>query len=279
MWSILIPSWNNLSLLRHCLAYLEKNTIHPYEVIIHVNDGSDGTLTWVRQQGIQHTHSQDNIGICRALNLIAGMAKYPYLVYLNDDMVCLPGWDDPLHSTITSLSSDAFMVSGTLIEPVNSGNPCVLVGDYGRDPDTFREVELLHDLPRMVKSNWYGATWPPTVVHRSWWDRVGGYSEEFSPGMSSDNDFSMKMWQSGCRIFLGIGASRIYHFMSRSTGKVIKNNGRKQFLKKWGITQSTFDRHYLHRGETVTNRVLPDPELSLSFGWDLFRSQVKRLLV
>lgn len=279
MWSILIPSWNNLGLLKNCLAYLKKYTEHPYEVIIHVNEGSDGTLNWVQEQGLRHTHSPTNIGICAALNQIAALAEYPYLVYLNDDMICLPGWDEALHQAIDSLATDAFMLSGTLIEPVESGNPCVMVADFGRSPETFREADLLQRLPQLTKPNWYGSTWPPTVVHHSWWNRVGGYSLEFSPGMSSDNDFSMKMWQAGCRHFLGIGTSRVYHFMSRSTGKVIKNNGRKQFLKKWGITQSTFDRHYLHRGQPATSRELSPPELSLSFGWDLFRSQVKRLII
>ncbi len=276
MWSILIPTWNNLDLLQLCIARIRQNTVHPYEILVHVNEGSDGTLDWISRQNITFTHSTSNIGICDAVNLIATHAQYPYIVYLNDDMVCLPDWDKELEKAISLLGTDAFMLSGTMIEPVASGNDCVIVGDYGRGPDSFREADLLRDLASLSKPNWYGATWPPTVVHKQWWDRVGGYSTEFSPGMSSDNDFTMKMWQAGCRIFLGIGSARVYHFMSRSTGKVIKNDGRRQFLVKWGITQSTFDRHFLRRGEIAHNPTLTEPKPTLQYGWDRLRSRLKR---
>ena len=277
MWSVLIPTWNNLALLKQCLAYLEKYTQFPYEVILHINEGRDGTLEWVREQGIAHTHSTENIGICQAINQIAELANYPYLVYLNDDMVCLPQWDVELQRRIQSLDTEAFMLSGTMIEPVASGNACAIVADYGRDPESFRAQDLVRDLPQLVIPDWYGATWPPTVVHRNWWKKVGGYSLEFSPGMSSDNDFSMKMWQAGCRIFLGVGTARVYHFMSRSTGKVKKNDGRRQFLKKWGLTQSTFDRHFLRRGSPAVTSCLPEPSLSPRYFLDRARSWLKSL--
>ena len=58
----------------------------------------------------------------------------------------------------------------------------------------------------------------------------------------------MKLWLAGCRHFVGVGDSLVYHFQQKSTGKVVKNDGRRQFLDKWGMTQSTFDRFYLRRG-------------------------------
>lgn len=98
-------------------------------------------------------------------------------------------------------------------------------------------------------SNWSGANWPPNIVPRSLWEEVGGYSEEFSPGIASDPDFSRKVWEAGVRHFQGVSAARVYHFQSRSTGKVVRNNGRQQFLEKWGITLSTFTRCYLRLGK------------------------------
>ena len=68
MFSILIPSWNNLSFLKLCIESIEKNSAYKHEILIHVNDGSDGTLEWVRQKGYKHTHSEENIGVCYALN-------------------------------------------------------------------------------------------------------------------------------------------------------------------------------------------------------------------
>jgi hypothetical protein len=59
----------------------------------------------------------------------------------------------------------------------------------------------------------------------------------------------MKLWQSGVRHFKGLGDSRVYHFGSKSVGRIKKNNGRKQFIKKWKMAPSTFCKFYLRRGE------------------------------
>ncbi|MDX8379841.1 MAG: glycosyltransferase [Gallionella sp.] len=278
MFSILIPTWNNLALLKLCVRSIQQNSAFPHQIIIHVNDGSDGSLDWVRKQSLAHTRSADNIGICLAVNEAAMLASMDYILYLNDDMYCCPGWDSALVEKLNHIDTDLFMLSGTMIEPRNTNNPCVIVRNYGTEVSDFDEATLLDELPHHHKPDWLGATWPPTLVSRRWWFKVGGYSSEFSPGMSSDNDFSMKLWHAGCRIFLGVGDSLVYHFQCKSTGKVKKNDGGKQFLHKWGIRQSVFDRYYLRRGQEATQLKLNEPEETREFRWQLLRSKLKRAL-
>jgi len=74
---------------------------------------------------------------------------------------------------------------------------------------------------------------------------VGGYSLEFSPGMSSDDDLLMKFWVTGCRNFRIVGRSRFYHYGCKSTGRIKHNLGGRIFVMKWGITQIEFHRRYL----------------------------------
>jgi GT2 family glycosyltransferase len=276
MFSILIPTWNNLAYLRLCVESIRAHSAEPHQLVVHVNDGSDGTLAWVREQGIAHTASAANIGICYAMNEAAMLATHEQLVYLNDDMVVLPGWDTAMARRAASLLSDLYLVSGTMVEPRDSGNPCVVVGDYGSSAETFRAEALLADLPRLIRSDWSGATWPPTLVARRWWFRCGGYSTELTPGMSSDNDFSMKLWQAGCRHFIGVGDALVYHFQQKSTGKVVKNDGRRQFLDKWGMTQSTFDRFYLRRGAPLTLPHLPEPEDTPELRRAMLKSRLRK---
>jgi glycosyltransferase involved in cell wall biosynthesis len=249
MLSILIPTWNNKSFLQLCVNSIRKHAQVETQIIIHVNDGSDGTLEWVKQEGLDYTHTPENAGVCLAVNLAAKLAKHNYIVFMNDDMYVLPGWDKILMQEIEALNTDCFMLSSTMIEPLDTKNSCVIIGNYGRTVNDFQEQKLLSEFSGLQKQDWSGSTWPPVVVHRKWWEKTGGYSEEFSPGMSSDNDFAMKMWSLGCRVFKGVGRSMVYHFISKSTGRVIKNNGRKQFFNKWGLKQSTFNKYYLRRGE------------------------------
>ncbi len=278
MFSIIIPTWNNLPLLQLCVRSIRQNSAFAHQIIVHVNDGSDGTLDWVRAEGLTHTASPGNIGICLAVNEAAMHATQDYILYLNDDMYCCPGWDTALVNRLKQLDSDLFMLSGTMIEPRDTGNPCVVVGAYGTEAENFDEARLLKDLPNIRKPDWLGATWPPTLVSKRWWFKVGGYSSEFSPGMSSDNDFSMKLWHAGCRVFLGVGDSFVYHFQCKSTGKVKKNDGGRQFLMKWGLRQSVFDRYYLRRGQPAQGLTLAEPEDTRELRWQMLRSRIKRAL-
>lgn len=276
MFSIVIPTWNNLAHLQLVVRSIREHSAEQHQIVVHVNDGSDGSLAWVREQGLDHTASTDNIGICYAMNEAAMLAKHEHLVYMNDDMYCLPGWDTALQRRAAAMPSDLYLLSGTMVEPRDSGNPCVVVGPYGDGVGNFREAELLRDAKTLVRADWCGATWPPTLVARRWWFRVGGYSTELSPGMSSDNDFSMKLWHAGCRHFIGVGGSLVYHFQQKSTGKVVKNDGRRQFLDKWGMTQSTFDRFYLRRGQPLAGDALAEPEDTSALRRALLKSRLRK---
>lgn len=86
---------------------------------------------------------------------------------------------------------------------------------------------------------------------------VGGYSIEFGPGMSSDDDFLMKLWLVGCRIFRVVGASTIYHFGCSTTRRVRRNRGGREFLLKWGITQHEFAHGYVRATARAGADALP----------------------
>lgn len=248
-FSILIPTWNNLPYLSTCIESIRKNSVVAHEIIVHVNEGVDGTLEWISQQpDVKYTRSDNNIGICHAMNMSRQLVTTDYILYMNDDMYACPGWDAALMEEIRKIGHDQFLLSGTLIEPAGD-NPCSIIKDFGNDLASFREADLLREFKGLPMHDWQGTTWPPNIMHRNLWDQIGGYSIEFSPGFYSDPDLCMKLWQLGVRIFKGVAASRIYHFGTKSTGRVSGNNGYKTFIRKWGITPGTFTSYYLRRGE------------------------------
>ncbi len=247
-FSILIPSWNNLPFLKLCVASIRRNSAAQHQIIVHVNDGSDGTLEWVRSEGLDYTHSDHNIGVCLAVNMMRTKVKTDYIFYLNDDMYLLPGWDVALSDEIASLPDCRFFLSGTMIQPHNPLDVGILA-NYGDTVETFDEERLLREYMSHPMTDWCGATWPPNLVHRDIWDIVGGYSIEYSPGMYSDPDFSAKLYMAGVRHFKGLSACRVYHFETKSTGRVHRNDGHIQFLLKWGMANSFFRKHYTLLGE------------------------------
>ena len=249
MFTILIPTWNNLPYLKKCVESLRKNSTFQHQIVLHINEGIDGSKTWADDENIQYTISAENIGICKALNLASQLATTPYICYFNDDMYALPGWDFHLVKEIEGIGHENFFLSATMIEPREGTDKNILQGyDFG-DVANFKERELMQAYKNFKMHDWNGASWPPNVVPKALWDKVGGYSDEFSPGMYSDPDFTMKLWDQGVRHFKGLGESKVYHFMSKSTGKVVKNNGRKTFMQKWKITPGYFYRTMLKMGE------------------------------
>lgn len=190
-FSILIPSWNNLDFLKLCIHSINKNSTYKHQIIVHVNEGSDGTLNWIQQQQLDYTYSKTNAGVCYALNAMRKLAGTNYILYLNDDMYVCPNWDRVLYDAIALKNNNLFYFSGTMIEPDDTGNKCVIANNnFGSNIKLFNEEALLAFTQNCSFNNWYGASWPPCIVHKEIWDKVSGYSEEFSPGFYSDPDFA-----------------------------------------------------------------------------------------
>ncbi len=263
MFSIIIPTFNNIDYLKLCIKSLNNNSSFNHEIIVHVNDGSDGTLEYVKKNNIKYTYSVNNVGLCTAINSAAKLSTLKYILYAHDDMYFCPNWDKVLLDEVKSLNHDEFYLSGTMIEP-NSGH---IVCDFGTDLDTFKEDELLSKYKSINFYDHQGTHFAPHLVSKKMWDKVGGFSEEFNPGIGSDPDFNMKLWREGVRIFKGLNDFKVYHFGSLTTRKkknFIQNRGDKTFLKKWGISTKFFKKYYL-KSKTKYNGPLNEPNVTIGY--------------
>ena len=90
MFSIIIPTFNNLDYLKLCLKSLKKNSNYEHDIIIFINEGNDGTLTYVKDNNLKFLHSDINKGVCYAFNQSAKIAKRgkeKYMKYFNSTIV------------------------------------------------------------------------------------------------------------------------------------------------------------------------------------------------
>jgi len=271
MFSIVIPTFNNLEYLKLCISSLEKNSFLKHELIFHINDGSDGTLDFINSKKYKFTHSHKNIGLCSAVNQASTQASTDYILYSHDDMYFLPSWDQVLKKEISLLNNNLFYLSGVMI---NAGH---IEFNCGKNFKDFDEKKLLTNFRNLNFYDFQGSHFAPHVIHKELWKKVGGFSEEFNPGDASDPDLAMKLWKSGVRIFKGINDFKVYHFGSvtvRKRENMSKNDGTRIFLKKWGITPRFFRKYYL-RGFSKFKGFLPEPKKNIFYFFDLLVCKIK----
>tara|TARA_B100002019_G_C21104375_1_gene515144 strand:+ start:27 stop:869 length:843 start_codon:yes stop_codon:yes gene_type:complete len=272
MFSIIIPTFNNLKYLKVCLDSIKKNSKFTHEVIVYVNSSTDGTLEFLRNSSVKYLYNETNVGLCKAMNEGVKISKNKYIVYAHDDMYFCPEWDKEFYNEIKKTSAKDFFLSGTMIQPFKS----FIYLDCGTSVENFNEKKLLNEYKNIPFYDFQGSTWAPSLIPKDTYIKVGGFSEEYGPGLGSDPDFNMKLWKIGVRLFKGLSNCRVYHFSSVSLRKKISNNGSKTFLLKWGITIKFFRKYYL-KSDTKFNGLLEEPKKNLFYYLNLFKCKISLL--
>jgi GT2 family glycosyltransferase len=244
MISIAVPTWNSIEYLKILYASLKRNTKIQYEFLVHDNGSTDGTEDWLKQNNISYTRSDSNLGFCGVNNALM-MAKYDYLMTFNSDMYVLPGWDIEILKQINKFKAaktERFTISACLIEPLGN-NPEYSIFYAGHDAVSFKEEDLLgfylKNKDKIKKQD--TVQWShPILVPRFMMEEIGYWDENYFPGWNVDNDLPIALYKNGCRNFIMLGSSRVFHFISATFKKLpleVKNkDGQDIFLKKWNMT-------------------------------------------
>ena len=246
MFSIIIPTFNNLDYLKLCIKSIRQNSKFNHQIVPHVNIGSDKTSEFLKNENIDFTYTDYNSGICTGMNMASKKSKFEFILYSHDDFYFCPGWDVALKDEIEKIGHNGFYLSGIMMN--NGPIKC----DFGNDLYSFDEKKFLNEYKKYNHYDFQGSTWAPHLIHKEIWNRVGGFSEEFYPGTASDPDLNMKLWKTGVRIFKGINDCKVYHFGSIVTRKykddpnTTTESGKKveKFCLKWGITINFFKNFF-----------------------------------
>ena len=275
--SIIVPTFNNLTYLKFFLESLKKNSKFEHEVIIHINDGSDGTLDFISKSGIKFSQSHENIGLCSSMNKAFSLATTDYILYAHDDMYFCKNWDTFLINEIKKQQTNLYYLSGTNV----STRFGLINYDCGNDIENFNEQKFLKFCDDDNTPNLQSSHWAPHLIHRELWNKIGGFSEEFNPGDGSDPDFCMKLWLNNVRVFKGISKFKVYHFNSLTTrnDKVKLNNGTKTFLLKYGFNPKFFRKYYLQGNNSIIpyKGLLNEPKYNILMFYELMINKIKYL--
>jgi GT2 family glycosyltransferase len=88
--AVVIPSWNSLDLLPACLESLRRQEL-PLEIMVVDNGSGDGSLEYLREEGVPHLSLPQNAGFAAAVNLGVRRCTAAAILSLNADTVLEPG--------------------------------------------------------------------------------------------------------------------------------------------------------------------------------------------
>ena len=276
-FSIIVPSYNNIEYLKLLIKSIEKNSSFKNEIIVHVNEGSDGTLEFIKNKKIKFTYSENNIGLCSAVNLASKKSTCEYILYAHDDMYFCENWDLFLAEEINKINHNFFYISGMNISHDAGG---YIKYDCGSHPKSFDENKFAEFCKNFKSFDIQGSQWAPHVIHKDLWHEIGGFSEEFDPGDGSDPDLCYKLWKKNVRIFKALSKFKVYHFGSVTLRRKVSvkniNRGSAKFILKWGLSPRTFRNHYLKGKKKIEyNGPLNEQSLTLAYIKDLLIDKLK----
>lgn len=257
-FSVVVPTWRNLEYLDLMYRGLTRNSAVTHEIIIFFNEFDSSCEDWIKGKNILSCRSSENTGVCTAVNRASKKASTDFICYMNDDMYPLPGWDTALAGYVGL--TDKLWLSGTAIEPGNA-TPCYIGNrNYGNSPAAFEEERILREYRTLFRPYNVVSTWTPVLLARRDWEAIGGFDEKYFPGFGSDPDLAMKMYRYGCRHFIGVGNSLVYHFARGTTARFkgdVHMNPQKHFQNKWGVSWKKFFKKVIHRDSVIFTLICP----------------------
>lgn len=274
--SIIVPTYNNFNFLKFFISSVKDNSYYDHEIIVHINDGTDGTLDYIKQNKILYTYSKNNVGLCDSVNKASLLSSTNFILYAHDDMYFCKNWDLYLENEIKKHKNNFYYISGTNI----SYKDGIINYDCGSSPENFNYDKFNSFCKKDTSNDLQGSHWAPHLIHKDIWVKVGGFSAEFNPGDGSDPDFCMKLWKENIRVFKCLSKFKVYHFGSMTTRKreIVRNNGTKTFLLKWGFNPRFFRKYYLKGdGKIEYNGPIDNYKVSLNMMIDLLINKLKFL--
>jgi len=216
--SFIIPLYNCRAHSRECLRTLQ-DTLPPglaHEILL-VDDGStDGTRTWLATlpSPVRVLLNERNLGFAGTCNRGAAAARGRLLFFLNNDLVLLPGWFEPMRELLAHPATG--LVGNVQLDAATGAvdHAGVTFNHQGK-PGHLRRVPWLarlagsHEVPALT-----GAC---CAVRADTWRRLGGFDDGFVNG-GEDVDLCLRARAAGLRQRVSV-RSVVRHHVSASPGR------------------------------------------------------------
>ena len=243
-----IPTKNNLRYLKNSINSIRENSSNEYDIVVFVDADNDGTIDWLKENGIRYTTNETDEpkGIAYGYNRCIEMAETPIVCMFHADMYMGKGFDTGILKYLKPLS----VVSGTRIEPpLHPEGLEKIVKDFGMYPEDFKKEEFDTFVEQTIvkkKNVTTKGIFAPWAVYKEDITSIGMHDEYFH-SYHEDSDIFNRFILNGYGIIQSWEAY-VYHLTCRGgqfqdgVDKVtedpafhkMKNNAFRNYVRKWG---------------------------------------------
>ena len=240
--SIIIVTYNNLSLTQMCLESVFRETDYPnFEVIAVDNASHDGTAEWLAEEAAREPRlhvirNADNRGFSGANNQGLLAARGEFFCLLNNDTVVAHGW---LSAMIEHLRKTP---RTGMVGPVSN-----MVGNEAKIPVGYTAIEHMprwaadycrrHD-GEMAPMKMLGFFC--VLLRREVYEQVGEMDEQFGVGYFEDTDYCYRVTRAGYELrcvrdaFVHHWQGASFRLLGHDTHAHIYKQNQRLFEAKWG---------------------------------------------
>jgi GT2 family glycosyltransferase len=218
---IVIPNWNGIHLLVHCLDSLRLQTCQDFSITVVDNGSTDDSVSVLERDypEVKIIRFQENRGFSTAVNAGIRGANAGWILLLNNDMEVEPNCLNILKGHVTGTSPYDFfalrMVNFHSRSLLDGAGDEILRGGVGYRIGTLENYGPPYDADREV----FGACAGAALYNKQFFNKVGLFDEDFFAYLE-DVDLNLRACHAGCRCFYSFSAI-VYHIGSATSGSKI----------------------------------------------------------
>lgn len=240
--SIIIPVYNGVQWTAQCLESLVETIGEVLsEIIVVDNKSSDGTQAFLSSFKLKYPNlniswvrNEENLGFAKGCNQGARSARGRCLIFLNNDMIALKGWLEPLLTALET-NTKVGVVGAKLIYPDGTIQHAGIV--VGNAPAPLTPFHIWRGKPR----DYPAANQPRTCqavtgacfgIRKDLFEELGGFDEGYLNGYE-DVDLCFRAREIGFEV-LYIPSSELIHFESKTEKRFLHEGANEIRLNaKW----------------------------------------------
>jgi len=243
MITFCIPSKNNLRYLKPCIKSIQDNSYYPNQIIVYVDQDTDGTVEWLRENNIKfiQNHKDTPKGIGFAYDSMFQWADREYVIAFHADMILGPHADKYMMDIKTKNN----IVCATRIEPpLHPAGQEKIVQDFGMWPEDLKLEEFRNFVRDNASDKITKSIFAPWLIHR---DQHLGHDPIFR-SVFEDADLFRRFKLYGYDLIQSWSAM-VYHLTCRG-GQFAHAEKMEDFQKKdeaWQINNSLSMYEYIRK--------------------------------